>query len=218
MISRIFIISAVLLVGAAYRVHATESEVVVPRESLNAVPLQIAQWRGRNEPGFASNILAQLGVDEYLNRIYNDGRQPWISLYVGFYGSQRQGDTIHSPLNCMPGAGWEAVKQDRATFEVKGADGIARPITVNEFIIQKGLDRQVVHYWYQSHGRVVASEYTSKVFMVYDAIRLNRTDAAMVRVITPITSKDAATGETATLRARQFVQELFPSLTRVLPS
>jgi EpsI family protein len=85
-------------------------------------------------------------------------------------------------------------------------------------VIQKGLDRLMVLYWYQSHGRVIASEYTSKMYMVYDAMRLNRTDGALVRVITPITGTSTADEDAAAQRAAAFVQGLFPSLSGVLPS
>ena len=91
-------------------------------------------------------------------------------------------------------------------------------MTVNRFVIQKGLDRDVVLYWYQSHGRVVASEYTSKMYMVYDALRLNRTDGALVRVITPILDNDSADGQAAAGRATAFVQAAFPRLGELLPS
>jgi EpsI family protein len=85
-------------------------------------------------------------------------------------------------------------------------------------VIQKGIDRQIVYYWYQSHGRVVASEYTSKFYMVYDALRLNRTDGAMVRVITPVTGETEADERLAAARGATFVQRIFPALTTVLPS
>ena len=92
------------------------------------------------------------------------------------------------------------------------------PITVNQFVIQKGLDRMMVLDWYQSHGRVTASEYTARMYMVYDAMRLNRTDGALVRVITPITgASDGGRGCGRTARGC-FVQGLFPSLSGVLPS
>jgi len=215
---RLLITCVVLLAGAGYLAQAAEAELTPPRQTLSKIPLQLDRWKGRDEPGFASNILAELGVDEYLNRLYLSPREPVIGLYVGFYQSQRQGDTMHSPLNCMPGAGWQPVHQDRVTFDVDDAVQGRRSITVNQFIIQKGLDRQLVQYWYQSHGRVVASEYTSKVHMVLDAIRLNRTDAAMVRIITPIVG-DTSTAETAAARrATEFVQTMFPFLGRVLPS
>ena len=110
-----------------------------------------------------------------------------VGLYVGYHDSQRQGDTIHSPLNCLPGAGWQPLEQGRITVSVRD-HGTARPapIEVNRVVIGKGLDRQLVLYWYQSHRRVVASEYWGKVYTVLDAMRYNRTDAAMVRVITPV--------------------------------
>ena len=218
MTRQLFITSVLLLAGAGYLAHATQAETVPPRHSLATLPTQVDQWQGREGAPFAENVLAVLGVDEYVNRVYVRGGAPYIGLYVGYYESQRQGDTMHSPLNCLPGAGWQPMRQDRATLTVADTGGAPRPITVNQFVIQKGLDRLLVLYWYQSHGRVVASEYTSKIYMVYDAMRLNRTDGAMVRVITPITGASAADEDAAAQRAAAFVQSLFPSLSGVLPS
>jgi EpsI family protein len=218
MITRLLISSALLLSGAGYLHHATQSERVPPRSSMASLPMQVERWQGRQGAPFTTNVMKVLGVDDYVNRLYTTRGEPYVGLYVGFYQSQRQGDTMHSPLNCLPGAGWQPVRQDRSTFEVKSADGTSRPITVNQFVIEKGVERQVVLYWYQSHGRVIASEYTSKIFMVYDALRLNRTDAAMVRVITPIADADAVSEDAAVRRATAFVQGIFPALSGVLPS
>src|SRR4029077_16516881 len=133
--------------------------------------------------------------------------------------SQRQGDTMHSPLNCLPGAGWTPVQNDRLALRVPTGSGTMggqaeRPIEINRYVIEKGLDRQVVLYWYQSHGRVVASEYWGKIYMVLDAIRSNRTDGALIRIPAPIVSSEAD----AEQRAIGFAQELFPFLGRYLPS
>ena len=218
MIRRLLITSALLLAGAGYLAHATRAETVPPRQPLATLPVHVEHWTGREGAPFEKNVLAVLGVDEYVNRVYVSGGAPFIGLYVGYYESQRQGDTMHSPLNCLPGAGWQPMRQDRATLTVPDTGGASRPITVNQFVIQKGLDRMLVLYWYQSHGRVIASEYTSKIYMVYDAMRLNRTDGAMVRVITPITGTSAADEDAAAERAAAFVRGLFPSLSGVLPS
>jgi EpsI family protein len=218
MIRRLLITSVLLLAGAGYLAHATRAETVPPRHSLATIPVQVGPWTGREAPPIAANVLAVLGADELVNRVYASRTAPYVGLYVGYYESQRQGDTMHSPLNCLPGAGWQPIRQDRATLTVADSGGAARPITVNQFVIQKGLDRMLVLYWYQSHGRVIASEYTSKIYMVYDAMRLNRTDGAMVRVITPITGASAADEDAAAMRAAAFVQSLFPSLSGVLPS
>ena len=92
---------------------------------------------------------------------------------------------MHSPLNCLPGAGWQPLEKSYLPIQVADASGMPSEITVNRYVIEKGLDQQVVLYWYQSHGRVIANEYRSKIFMVYDAARLNRSDAALVRVTSP---------------------------------
>ncbi len=215
---RLLIVCLVLFGAAAGLGHATQSERVPARRPLAALPLQLDRWSGRDAPALEANILKVLGADDYVNRQYAAPREPPLSLYTGFYQSQRQGDTIHSPLNCLPGAGWRPVDQRRASVGVVDADGERRTLVVNRFVIQKGLDRQLVLYWYQSHGRVVASEYTSKVYMVYDAIRLNRTDAALVRVITPIADGDSVEGDGAAERAATFVQAMFPTLSGLLPS
>lgn len=216
MTARLIVVSLVLFGAAAYLDHATRPEIVAPREPLAMIPMQVGSWRGYQTAPFDREIVKVLGVDEYVNRFYVDGKEPFINLYVGFYKSQRQGDTIHSPLNCLPGAGWQPVQKDRARIMVTDVAG-TRPIDVNQFVIQKGVDRQLVLYWYQSHGRIVANEYRSRMLMVYDAIRLNRSDAAMIRVVTPLA--DAETDSSAAARrAAGFVQALFPTLQNILPS
>ena len=215
--ARLLVLSALFLVGATLAARATDAEQVPLRQPLATMSRQIGPWIGRDEPQLSSDIVAVLGVDEYINRAYADpsGRIPApVSVYVGYYKSQREGDTIHSPLNCIPGSGWEPVRSSRPEISVPGA---ASPITVNRLLIEKGIDRQVVVYWYQAHGRVVASEYWSKLFMMYDAVRLNRSDAALVRVISPVlpSEQDPAAAEG---RVTQFVQQLFPRLNAHLPS
>jgi EpsI family protein len=159
-----------------------------------------------------------LGADEYLSRVYHTDRRNYVGLYIGYYESQRQGDTIHSPLNCLPGAGWQPVSKSYVPISVVDSDNRPSTITVNRYVIEKGIERQVVLYWYQSHGRAIANEYRSKVLMVYDAVRLNRSDAALVRVISPsIASED--NGETAAdVRTVEFVKAMFPLLGKFLPS
>ena len=213
MTTRLFVITACLLVAAGLRFRAEQPERVPLREPLQKLPLQIESWRGRDAAPFADDVVAVLGVDEYVSRFYRTPESATLSLYVGYYQSQRQGDTIHSPMNCLPGAGWQPMETGRLTIDVAGHT----PLDVNRVVIQKGLDRQLALYWYQSHGRVIANEYWSKLFMVYDAMRLNRSDAALVRVISPIASADPDAGA-ATRRAMNFVRALWPSLERHLPS
>ena len=217
--ARLIIAAAVLFLGGAYLQRVARVEIVPPRELLASCPLMIDAWQGRQAAAFDARTLQVLGVDEYLNRVYRAADGTPVGLYIGYYGSQRQGDTIHSPLNCLPGAGWAPVHHDQIGIPVSARVSPAsstsvRWIRVNRYIVEKGLDRQLVIYWYQSHGRVVASEYWGKIYMVIDAIRMNRTDGGLVRVITPIVT----TEDDAERAAVAFVQVLYPHLDRYLPA
>jgi EpsI family protein len=213
MTRRLLILAVCFLGTLALAWRGLEPEEVPSRQPLADLPVRIGDWQAEAAPPFANDVLQMLGVDEYVNRIYAAPAEGAVALYIGYYRSQRQGDTIHSPLNCLPGAGWEPISTTRIDIPVTGH----APLTVNRFVIEKGLDRQVVLYWYQSHGRVTASEYWSKIFMVYDGVRLNRSDAAMVRVISPILP-DAGGERQAEDRTRAFTQALFPTLSAYLPS
>ena len=205
MIARALVILALVIGTAAYSRHVTAEEALVPRVSLAELPLEIDGWQGRAAPAFPDDIVSQLGVDDYINRRYTSAQGVPISLYVGYYDQQRQGDSIHSPQNCLPGAGWQAI--DSTTHEL--ADG-AR---VNRYVIQKGIDTQVVLYWYQGRGRIVANEYANKALLMLDAARIRRTSGGLVRVIMPVTT----TPEAAINDLSRFSAALLPHLTRHLP-
>lgn len=153
-----------------------------------------------------------LGAGDFLSRLYlQDKHKEPISLFIGYFPSQRTGQTIHSPKNCLPGAGW--VFESSSAVDLVDAEG--RSHRVGEYIISDGEARQFVLYWYQAHGRSVASEYMAKIFMIVDAIRLNRTDGALVRVITPMASGDDPAA--ARQRAEAFTRQLAPLLPRFIP-
>jgi EpsI family protein len=208
MVRRAAIVVVLLVAVRFYSAHVVSAEVVVPREPLASLPLVLGDWEGHEAPPLADDVLTQLGVDDYVNREYMKGATIPVGLYVGYYASQRQGDTIHSPQNCLPGAGWGPVETGIADLQVGG-----RTVRVNQFVIQKGLDRQLVLYWYQGRGRVVANEYTNKALLMLDAARLHRTNGGLVRLITPIetTAGDAKAALTS------FAVTLFPHLDKRLP-
>ena len=216
---RMIVVAVCLIAASVYVAEASRAEVLPPRQPLASLPMSVGGWTGYREADFTPEILAILGVDDYITRTYVQDQSP-IGLYVGYHTSQRQGDTIHSPLNCLPGAGWQPVDAGRAIIPVKGAPGAANastPVEVNRVIIAKGLDRQLVLYWYQSHRRVVAGEYRAKIYTVLDSVRYNRTDAALVRVIVPVAESDLQARDAERV-GTAFVQDLFPLLGPHLPS
>ena len=149
-------------------------------------------------------------------RSYSTPGTAGIGVYVGDRASQRQGDAIHSPQNCLPGAGWEPVSQGMMSLpDLRNPQAPA--VEVNRYIVQKGIERVLVLYWYQSHGRIVASEYWGKIYLVTDAVRLNRTDAAIVRLTVPIIGESAEAERTAERQASEFASALLPRLNGYVP-
>ena len=211
MTRRIAIVVALLATTAgvlAGTAHGTPIKLVEPLERF---PMQIGEWRGTRAPDLEPAVREALGADAYINRAYTAGGAS-VGLYLAFYESQERGRAMHSPLNCLPGSGWAPLRHDTARIDVpRGAS-----IDVNRYLIEKGLDRMLVFYWYQSHGRVVASEYTAKLHLVSDALRLHRTDGALVRVMTPVA--DGGDPAAAERSALEFVRSMFPLLGRYLPA
>ena len=207
MVGRALIAAAMIVAAGVYANGASSPERAPSRDSLSTTPISVDRWRGI-DTAVDDDVLAQLGVDDYINRRYIAADAPPVALYVGYYASQRQGDTIHSPQNCLPGAGWRPVMAERSTIDLGG-----RTIPVNRFIIQKGMDRQAVLYWYQGRSRVVASELANKAWLMLDAARLRRTDGGLVRLITPVSSNPADAFAALTT----FSSALFPHLSTRLP-
>jgi EpsI family protein len=208
MIARAAIVVALMATVGVFSSRAGSEEPASNRASLAGLPYTMGDWRGHDSAPLADDVVATLGVDDYVNRRYSSDAGLPVGLYVGYYTSQRRGDTIHSPQNCLPGAGWRPVASGYTNIDVAG-----RRLEVNRYVIQKGLDRQVVLYWYQGRGRVVANEYANKALLMFDAARINRTSGGLVRTITPVVT----TAEAATEQLTAFVATLFPYLDRHLP-
>lgn len=206
---RTSIASAILLGGIALLQGVSAQKRVPLHLPLQDFPTVLAKWQGKEEP-LSDEVIKAVSVDEYLSRVYSDGKTQPIDLYIGYYQSQRTGDTIHSPKNCLPGSGWNPVEADRVSFPAP--DG--RNLTVNEYVVEKGVDRDLVLYWYQSRGRVIASEYSAKFWMVADALTRDRTDGALVRIITPQEGSISA----ARARAVSFAAALYPHLGDFVPN
>ena len=215
MLTRAVVLCLMLGSTSIFLARARAAEAPITRTTFASFPMSLLSWNAIVNPPFEKEILDVLGVDDYATRVYYKPDGQAVGLYMGYYNSQRQGDTIHSPMNCLPGAGWEPVDEGRKT--ITNADGKGRDIVVNRYVVQKGLDRQVVLYWYQGRGRVVASEYWSKLFLINDAVRSNRTDGALVRVIAPIRVGAEDGGAAAEQLAEEFVRVLFPLLPSYLP-
>lgn len=200
---------AVLFLAARVALGAlTVSDPIAPTRPLSTLPMTLGSWSGQRQPDFDRETLAVLGVDDYVTRLYRRGPDA-VDLYVGYYESQKRGGTIHSPLNCLPANGWQPLTHARVRLAVDAGTSIE----ANRYVIQRGLDRQLVYYWFQSHGRTVASEYATKAYLILDGLTRHRTDGALVRVVVGPFMNEARADDTAI----SFIRVLEPQLDRQLP-
>ena len=201
-----------MLAGTGLILHSRgKAEVVPAAEPLGSFPSEIAQWQGATEV-IPQSVLEVLGSGDFLDRIYSRSpNEPPVDLFIAYFPSQRNGSSIHSPQNCLPGNGWSPIELAR----VKLPGPNQTPMNVNRYVLAKDADRLLVYYWYQEHGRVVASEYWAKFYLVSDSIRINRSDGALIRVMTAV-GHDKGPASTDQ-RSLEFIQNLLPFLGKFIP-
>lgn len=195
--------------GVLMMQELSHGQPIVPHVSLSAFPMKLGDWSGR-EVRIPTRVLVAAGLDEYVNRLYRDPAGNTVTLFISYYRTQRAGETIHSPKNCLPGAGWQPLTSRRLVVPMPGRS----PLVMNEYVVARDIDRLLVLYWYQERGRDIASEYAAKFWLSYDALLRNRTDGGLVRVTTPLSPGRAR----AESRAVDFVKLIDPRLPRFIPN
>ena len=168
--------------AAAFYNLSRRAEAIPAVKPLSAIPVYIGEWRAVREGALSQDDKDVLRADDYLTRDYAAPSGKQASLFIGYFRSQRAGQMPHSPKNCLPGAGWTWSVADTIRVAVRGR---AQPIEINRYVVAKGDEHAVVLYWYQSQGRVVAGETRAALFTAWDALRWNRTDTSLVRVVAP---------------------------------
>ena len=136
-----------------------------------------------------------------------------IELYIAYYDSQRKGASVHSPRACLPGGGWTIESFREKVIADVGPDGA--PVKVNRVLITLGDSKQLVYYWFQQRGRNITNEYMVKWYIFWDSLTKNRTDGALVRLVTPVpASGDIAEADE---RMKEFVRQIDPMLAYYIP-
>jgi len=195
-------------------------EVVPPRESFASFPLQLGNWTCPRREQMDEATLKNLGASDYLICDYQRRDPPGlVDVYVGYHAMQvRQEEgvetenTIHTPKHCLPGSGWDIIGQEKVLLDLRGMP--ERPAQVNRLVIAKGEARQLVFYWYQTQGRVIADDWKKIILLTWDRARRHRTDGSLVRFSTPILRGDAGRAERELL---DVASQLVPRLPAYLP-
>jgi exosortase D (VPLPA-CTERM-specific) len=202
----------VLLCAAGFSgLIITHRPEIIPERSLFvSFPSRIDQWQGHislMEPETEHG----LGVDDYILSDYVAVDRKAVNLYVAYYSSQRQGSSPHSPAVCIPGGGWKITEFERTTYSDPATE-----FPVNRVVIEQGSTKEIVYYWFDERGKKIANEWWSKWQLLIDAIVMNRTDGALVRVMTQVFPGEPE--RAADERLQSFMRGLVPSLKGYLPS
>lgn len=198
-----------LALGCILTLAVDRQVTAVLRSPLDSIPLVLAGRTGQPVV-IPDDQRAAAGMSSYINRVFPADTAPF-EIYVGYYAQQTQGQTIHSPKNCLPGSGWEALQQ--RTTEVVTPEG---PVTVNRYLLQNKEARALVFYWYQGRGRVASNEYRVKWDLLRDSAVRGRSEESLVRIVVHLTP--TTTEARAEALATAVAQELVPAVGRAMPA
>ena len=209
----VFVLSVVLVLQAAVYYNAYRLERIPTMSPLNKFPAAIGNWHSVRDVAIDEDTVNLLKADDLLNRVYIDPSDPLpLNLFIAFFKTQRYGQSPHTPKNCLPANGYTEVVNTKIKMYVPSWEG---PIVINQYVVEHQGEMSMALYWYQSHNRVIASEYMAKVHLVFDAMRYHRSDTSIVRVVVPIIQNDM---DAATRRGTEFIRALFPNLLKQLPA
>jgi EpsI family protein len=186
--------------------HGTSAGSVRP---LSALPAQIGAWHAVGDDELSPEVRRVLRADDVLARTYEVLPGTRVQMFVAYYRTQRAGESMHSPRNCLPGSGWEPI-----SISLIAADLGGRKEKLNRYLVEKEDKRLLVIYWYQEHNRIIADAYSGKLYLMWDSIRLHRRDGALVRFSVPVNPGMDEEEKTKTIL--QFIRVAAPEITRVL--
>jgi exosortase D (VPLPA-CTERM-specific) len=173
-------------------------------------PETVQGWTGQHQ-SMESKFVEALDFSDYVIIDYHDGTGKSVNFYTAYYETQRKGESIHSPSTCLPGSGW--VFQESGDTAIRLADG--RDILVNRAFMQKGPVKELTYYWFPQRGRIITSAWELKFFVFWDALTRQRTDGALVRLITPVYENERVADAEARLQG--FVRAIVPVLDEFIP-
>ena len=204
------LLAIILLATFGVRSRLGASPTVPLQQPLQNFPASVGVWTLASQPRMTSDVLGVLKADDYLLRNYRNAQGQQANFFVAYYRTQHAGEAMHSPKNCLPGSGWEPILSDTVPLAAAGP-GVA----INRYVVENSGDRQLVLYWYQAQNHIIASEYVTKAFLIWDSMRTGRRDGAIVRVVVPINPSESI--DAATQRALSFANPSLPLLNHFLP-
>ncbi len=207
-----FIVAVVLLTGTLALAQGIEfREKIPPAQSFAGFPLQVGEWNGKRD-ALEAKIIKDLDLSDYVIVDYTNGSKV-VNFYTAYYETQRKGESIHSPETCLPGSGWDF--RNAGSVALPLADRRGEAMKVNRAVMEKGASKQLSYFWFPQRDRVLTSAWELKWYNFWDALTRQRTDGALVRLITPVYAGEEV--DQAEARLTAFTQAIVPVLNEYLP-
>jgi EpsI family protein len=204
-------VSFVLLISTFVWIRYVEGlEAVKLRKRLALLPHRLGEWQG-SDAALSDRELEVLGMEDYVLRKYTNKQGQSIWTFVVYYDNQIQGYRIHPPKICLNAWGWTPTSTSREKIHfTKGSIKIAE---VNKYLVQKGVEKTLVAYWYHSRGRIITNEYIDRFYLGWDSLTKKRSECALVRVSCSVNDDEIG----AWRNLVSFIQLFFPVLQEHLP-
>lgn len=207
-----FILLIFILSISAVAIHQfPNSDLPLSRKKLTEFPRNLGGWVAVRDSRIDEKSLEILQVDDYIIRDYRNSDGETIGVYIGYFTSQREGKRIHSPRQCLPGGGWMWVSQ--TVLEMASPTHNPEKVQINKLVVSKGLDRQLYLFWYHGRGRIYASEYWNKIYLIWDGLTKKRTDGALIRIHNSVQGNT----DDALKRQVEFIRIFLPCLDQFIP-
>jgi exosortase D (VPLPA-CTERM-specific) len=207
-----FVVAAGLLILTLGIYHTVDFREKIPSSRpFSQFPVSVGPWEG-TRLFMEQMIIATLDLTDYTMIDYISGDGKHVDFYVAYYESQKKGESIHSPETCLPGSGWVFREAGAVDVLIAGQGG---SIKVNRAIIEKSGVQQISYFWFPTRGRILTNAWEMKFFNFWDALTRQRTDGALVRVITQVYPNEQL--QDAEMRLQGFTREIVPALDGFLP-
>jgi len=206
-----FVVAVAVLLLTFGLSHGIDFRQKIPiSKPFSQFPMEIGEWQGTKED-MEQQFLDVLKFSDYIVVNYKNEQGKAVNFYIAYYQDQRKGESIHSPETCLPAGGWEFINAGTKTISFQNG----KAITINKAFIEKSGERQLTYYWFPMRGRVLTKLYQIKLYTFWDSLTRQRTDGALVRIITPVNPGEQL--DNAEERLKAFTEQILPVLDEYIP-
>jgi EpsI family protein len=179
--ARVAVVATMLVALAAWAHLRPIEAVAIAPHFASMIPFAFTDWAGRDAPALDPEVARVLAADQYVHRFYGLRRTAFadrVEMDIAYYERPQAGAAMHSPLNCLPGNGWQVVESRTAPVRAG-----AHTWDVRRLVVERKGHRIAMAYWFQHRGGVVGHELRQRLNLLTNGLQGRATDAALVRVM-----------------------------------